>query len=190
MPIPQGRWLSWPWANGSRGLFWRLKELASVRAGGRSCKIHCGGYREANEEWQLVRIVVQDVDSHRQTLHYFNEIARCVLCRQQSQRRSSTHGETEDPPLEEVFAAVHIQLQVYMLADSQLAKLGLLEIRVYPDITQRADGHNALASLEIVARVHVTAGDNAVNLRVDRAIAQIEFCLIEIALGLHHVRFS
>ena len=59
-----------------------------------------------------------------------------------------------------------------MLADPQLAELGFLEIRVYPDITQRADGHDALASLEIVAGIHVTASDNAVNLRVDRAIAQ------------------
>src|SRR6202012_2216056 len=108
-------------------------------------------------------------DSHRQSLHYLDEIACCVLCRQQSQRGPSSHGETEDPPLEDLFAAVHIQLQVNMLADPQLAELGFLEIRVYPDITQRADGHDALASLEIVAGIHVTAGGNAGHFPVDRA---------------------
>jgi hypothetical protein len=53
-----------------------------------------------------------------------------------------------------------------MLADSQIAELSLLEIRVYPDIAQRADGHDALASLEVVAGIHVAACDNAVNLRL------------------------
>jgi len=77
-----------------------------------------------------------------------------------------------------------------MLADAQVAELGLLEIRVDPDITQRADRHEALPDLDVVAGIHVAAGDNAVNLREDRAIAQIELGLIEITLGLYHVRFS
>jgi hypothetical protein len=35
--------------------------------------------------------------------------------------------------LEDVFAAVHIQLQVYLVADAHVAELGFLEIRVYPN---------------------------------------------------------
>ena len=49
-------------------------------------------------------------------------------------------------PSKDLFAAVHVQLQLYSLADPQIAELGFLEIRVYPDITQRADGHEALAT--------------------------------------------
>ena len=48
-----------------------------------------------------------------------------------------------------------------MLANAQVAQLGLLEIRVYPDVAQRANGHDTLASLEVVAGIHITACDNA-----------------------------
>ena len=58
------------------------KKLAGVRAAGRSSQIHRRRYREANEERYLVRIVVHYVDSHRQSLHHFYEIAGRVLRRE------------------------------------------------------------------------------------------------------------
>jgi hypothetical protein len=57
-----------------------------------------------------------------------------------------------------------------MLADSQIAELSFLEACIYPDIAQRANGHDTLASLEVVAGIHIAARNNAVNLREDCAI--------------------
>jgi len=84
-------------------LAWFPKELAGVRAGGRSSQIHRRCNREANEKRQLIRIVVHHVDSHRQSLHHFYETARRVLRRQRGQRGAGTLGETRNPPLEDMF---------------------------------------------------------------------------------------
>src|ERR1700747_3892892 len=45
---------------------------------------------------------VEDLTAHRQSLHHFNEIACRVLCRQQSQRGTGTHGEPGDRSLKAV----------------------------------------------------------------------------------------
>ena len=62
-------------------------------------------------------------------------------------------------------------------------QLRLLEIGVDPDLVERADRHQALADLDIVARIDVSARDDAIDLRDDVAVAQVEFGLGEIALG-------
>ena len=80
-------------------------------------------------------------------------------------------------------AAVHVDIEIDRLADAQVAQLRLLEIGVDPDLVERADRHQALADLHVVARIDVSARDDAVDLRDDVAIAQIELGLIEIALG-------
>ncbi len=65
----------------------------------------------------------------------------------------------------------------------QVAELRLLEIGVDPDFIERADRHQSLANLHIVARVDVSACDDPIDLRDDVAVAEIEFGLVEIALG-------
>jgi hypothetical protein len=52
-----------------------------------------------------------------------------------------------------IMRAVRTIPVLIMLADAQVAELGLLEIRVDPDITQRADRHEALTSLDVVAGI-------------------------------------
>ncbi len=73
-----------------------------------------------------------------------------------------------------------------MLADAQVAQLRFLEIRVDPDVLERADGHQALPDEDVVAGIHVAACDHPVDLRDDLAVAQIEVGLVEIALRLFH----
>ena len=146
--------------------------------------------RKADEERQLVRIVIHQIDPHRQPLHDFHEIARRILRRQQRQRRAGAHREAGDAALELLLAAVHVHLQIHALADAQIAKLRFLEIRIDPDVAQRADRHQALADLHVVAGIHVAARDDAVDLRDDRAVAQIELRLIEIALRLQQFRLG
>ena len=47
-----------------------------------------------------------------------------------------------------------------------------------------------LADLHIIAGIHVAAGDNPIDFRENCAVAQIEFCLIEIALSLLQARLG
>ena len=81
-------------------------------------------------------------------------------------------------------AAVHVDLAAHALADSQLGELGFLEVGVDPDLGERADGHQVLPGLDVVAGVDVAAGDHAVDLGDDVAIAQVQLGLSEVALGL------
>ena len=103
--------------------------------------------------------------------------------RQQCQSRSGPHRETGNPPLEHVSAAVHVDVEIDRLADAQVAQLRLLEIGVDPDFAERADRHQVLPDLHVVARIDVSARDDAVDLRDDVAVAKVEFSLGEIAPG-------
>ena len=123
--------------------------------------------REAHEERHLVGIVVDQVDAHRQPLDNLHEVARRVLRGQQCQGGTRAHREPGDAPLEALFAAVHVQFQVHALADAQVAQLRFLEVGVDPDVPQRAQRHEALADLHVVAGVDVAARDHAVDLGDD-----------------------
>ena len=49
--------------------------------------------------------------------------------------------------------------------------------------SERADRHETLADLDVVARIDVSARDDAIDLGDDVAVAEIELGLVEIALG-------
>ena len=86
----------------------RLQELARVGPVGGSLIIHVRLDRQADEQRQLVRIVVGQLDPHRQPLHDLHEVAGRVLRRQQGERLAGAHREAGDPALELVLAAVHV----------------------------------------------------------------------------------
>ena len=71
------------------------------------------------------------------------------------------------------------------LADPQVGQLRLLEVGVDPDLGERADRHQVLADLDVVAGVDVAAGDHAVDLADDVAVAEVQLGLGQVALGLH-----
>ena len=79
--------------------------------------------------------------------------------------------------------AIHVDIEIDRLADPQVAQLRLLEIRVNPDFIERADRHESLADLYVVARIDVAARNDAIDLGDDVAVAEIELRLVEIALG-------
>ena len=79
--------------------------------------------------------------------------------------------------------AIHVDIEIDWLADTQVAELRLLEIGVDPDVGQRADRHQALANLNVIARIDVSSRDDAIDLRDDVTVAQIKLGLGEIALG-------
>ena len=167
-----------------------LEKLAGVRTGGCSSQIHRRRDRKTDEKRRLVRIVVHHIDPHRQPLHHFDEISSRILRRQQRQSRAGAVGEAGNASLESPLAAVHVQLQFHALADPQIAELGFLEICVHPDVAQRADSHQTLTHLHVVAGVHIAPGDDAIDLRHNRAVAQIQLCLIEITLRLQQTRLG
>ena len=68
------------------------------------------------------------------------------------------------------------------MADAQVAQLRLLEIGIDPDLAERADRHQALPDLNIVAGIDISARDDAVDLRDDVAISKVEFGQSKIAV--------
>ncbi len=81
-------------------------------------------------------------------------------------------------------AAVHVDFQIGLLSDPQIGQLSFLEIGVDPNFGERADRHQPLARLHVVPRIDVAPRDHAVDLGHDVAVPQVQFGLIEVALGL------
>ena len=86
-------------------------------------------------------------------------------------------------PLKMCCAAIHVDAQIDGLPDAQVAQLRFLEVGVDPDFVERANRHQVLADLNIVAGIDVAARDDAVDLRCDIAVTKIQLGLREIALG-------
>ena len=93
-------------------------------------------------------------------------------------------------PFELADLAVHVDLAAHALADAQIGELGLLEVGIDPDLGERADGHQALPGLDVVAGVDVAASDDAVDLGDDVAIAKVQLGLVEVALSLFQLGFG
>ena len=152
--------------------------LAGVGAGGGLFDVDVRHDRQADEQRILVGVVVGQLDADRQALHDLDEVAGGVLRRQQRQRRAGAHREAGNASLERAVPAVHVDFDVDALADAQVGDLRFLEVGVDPDFGQRADRHQRLAGLHVVARVDVAARDHAVDLGVDVAVAQVQLGLL------------
>src|SRR6202161_423773 len=155
-----------------------LQELSRVGSGGRLFEEDVGDDRRADKQRALVRIVVLEVDANRQSLHHLDEVAGGVLRRQQRQSRSGTLGKAGNAPLEHVAVAIHVDIEIDRLADTQVTQLRLLEIGVNPDFMERTDRHETLTDLHIVAWIDVSARDDAIDLRDDVAVAKIQLGLV------------
>ena len=57
--------------------------------------------------------------------------------------------------IERATPAIHVDIKLDSLTDTQLAQLCFLEIRIDPDLGQRSQGHQPLPGLHIVAGVHI-----------------------------------
>ena len=64
-------------------------------------------------------------------------------------------------------------LPEHLLADAHAGQLHLLEIRIDPDFRERADRHQALPRLDVVAGVDAAAGYHTVNFARDIAVAEV-----------------
>jgi hypothetical protein len=89
-----------------------------------------------------------------------------------------------------VLAAVHVDVQIDGLPDAQVAQLRFLEVGVNPDLVERANRHQVLADLNIVARIGVAPRDDAVDLGDDVGVTEIQFRLREIAPRGFEFRFG
>ena len=160
-----------------------MQKLPGIGSGRRLVDVDVWNDGSTGEQSVLVRVVSFEVNPDRQALYHFDEVARCILRRQQRKRRSGPHRKAGDPALEYVPAAIHVDIEIGSLADAQVGELRLLEIGVDPDIAERADRHQILANLNVIARINVPARDDAVNLRDDVTITKVQFGLSEIAVG-------
>ncbi len=165
-----------------------LQVFAGVRSGRFFLVVDVGRYRKAVEQRVLDRVIIIQLDPHGQTLHDLHEIARGVFRRQERQRGAGAHLEARDVALELLVTAVHIDVQVDGLADPEGGQLRLFEVGVDPDFRQRAHGHQALPGGDVVAGIDVAARDRAVDLRVDGAVAEVQFGLVQIGAGLVQLR--
>jgi hypothetical protein len=80
-------------------------------------------------------------------------------------------------------AAIHVDIHVHRQPNAQVAQLRFLEIGVDPDVIERANRHQVLADLNIIARIDLPARHDAIDLRDDAAIAKVQFSLGEFLLG-------
>ena len=159
-----------------------------MRPRGRFFVVHVRRHRRSDEQRSLVRVVVGQFDADRQPLDDLDEVAGGVLRRQQGERLTGPHGEAGDAALELPAAAVHVHLAPHPLADAQVRQLRLFEVRVDPDFRERADGHQSLPRLDVVAGVHVPADHDAVDLADDVAIAEVQFGQFHVVPRLLAVR--
>ncbi len=100
---------------------------------------------------------------------------------------TGAHREAGDPSLELAPAAVHVDFATHALADPQIGELSFLEIAIDPDLGDRADGHQILADGDVVSGVDVAAGDHAVDLAHDVAVAEVQEGLIEVGVRLQQL---
>src|SRR6185436_17511521 len=91
--------------------------------------------------------------------------------------------EAGNAAFERLPATVHIDIEIDRLTDTQIAELRLLEVGIHPDLIDRADCHETLADLDIVARIDIAAGDDAIDFRDDVAVTEVEFGLCKITPG-------
>ena len=195
---PEGFRAATPWwaltgcsARWTRAAPWGLRQLRQLSQEhprvwpcGRLLVIDVGSHRQADEQGLFVGVVVGQFDADGQPLDDLDEVARGVLRRQQGQGLAGPHGEAGDPAFELQPAAVHINLAACPLADAEVGQLRFLEIGVDPDLRERADGHETLPHLDVVAGVDVAAGHHAVDIADDAAVAEIQFGLVQVAAGL------
>lgn len=93
-------------------------------------------------------------------------------------------------PLNFLLAAIHVEIELNPLADSQIGELDPLEVGHDPELLERANGHQALADLHEVPGIYVAPGHHPVDLADHPAILQIEFREGQILLGLHQFGFG
>jgi len=170
---------SWP----ATAVLEALKESPSVGPTELFIEIHVWNDRSADEQRLLVWVVSLKLDPHRQPLDDFDEVARRILRREQRKCRTGPHCEAADSAFEHLSVAIHVDVEIGGLTDAQIAQLRLLEVGVDPDIAERADRHQALPDLDIIARIDIPARDDAVDFRNNIAVAKVEFSQREVALG-------
>src|SRR3954447_7512284 len=152
--------------------------MAGVGAARLGLDMYMWRNRQTNKQRRFLRIVVNKVDADGQPLHNLHEIAGCILRRQNRERRAGAYREPRDSPRKFLSAAVHINVNRDRLADAKLCELRLFEVRIDPNVADRADGHNALAGYHVVTWVHAPPRDDTVDLSQHLAIAQIQFRLV------------
>ena len=76
-------------------------------------------------------------------------------------------------------ARVGVGADLDLLADRQVADLGLLEVGVDPDVLERPQGHQPLPRLHAVAGVGDPAADEPGDLGMDLRVAEVEPGLLE-----------
>lgn len=76
------------------------------------------------------------------------------------------------------------------LSDAQIRQLGLLEVGVDPNISERSQRHQPLPGDNLIAGVDAATRHDTVNIGHDIAIGKIQLGLMEIGLGLTQLGLS
>ena len=137
---------------------------------------------------ELVGVFVLDggkVDADRNPLHNFYIIAGGVFRREQAQ-----HGARCAPNLSDLSLigfAGGVDLNVNGLAGRHVAQLRLLEVGRDPQIFKRNQGKQVLADGNVLVNFNALASDDAGSRSDNPGIAEVEFGLIKLSLGLGHL---
>jgi len=95
-----------------------LQILPGIWSGRRLIRVDVWDDGSPGEQSVFVWVVTFEVDPDRQPLYHLDEVAGCVLRRQQRERRSGPHRKAGYPALEYMPAAVHVDIEIGSLADA------------------------------------------------------------------------
>src|SRR6266702_6877389 len=157
---------------------WPAASFAAIRA----LRVDAGDDRHARHEPRQQRLVVIELDAHGNALHHLGEIAGGVVGRQQRDLRTGRRRDALDLAAE-LFARKTVDGDLDRLARCYVRELGLLVIRDHIDLWQRHHVDEVGADVDVVAGLHLTLADDAIERRRDLSITKLELHARQRRLG-------
>src|ERR1700678_84364 len=124
----------------------------------------------------------REIDPNWNPLHYLDVVAGRVLGREQAESLTRRRSQTIYISFEG--AAQRIDADIDRLARLHPAQLVLLEIGGDPDVVERHHRQQRFARLHALPRLDALLADHPTHRRGDFGVAVVEYCLIELGLGL------
>src|SRR6195256_6192807 len=137
--------------------------------------------RHARPQLMIRVLALIQAKPHWQTLNHLYIIASCIFRREQAEYGSRAPGDALD--MAGISASIRIDIDFHRVTWANIPELRLLEIRGYPDVIQRHDGHQLLSRRDVLPRLRGPFGDDAIDGSNDACVTQVELGLFHGSLG-------
>src|SRR5438132_8482891 len=149
----------------------------------RSSHCHLRNHRHARTQQAFAIRVGLELNAHGNALHDFHVIAGRIFRRKETRFRSgrATDGRHVSLPI----PVERVDVNVDCLPEAHASKLRLLEVRCDPETIQRNDIEQLLSRRNILARLHGTVSDDAVDRSGDAGVGKIDLGGLQPRFGAH-----